>query len=246
MQRCTLILATLAAGVVSLAGGRASAQPGGAAAVDSRPTVAVMYFGNGAIGAAHQELAPLSRGIADLLVTELSRNPGIRVIERDQLQKLMDEQNLSATDRVSRETAVQMGRILGVHHMIFGGFVTDGRGAMRLDARAVNVETSQIEHVETVEGQQENLMSMISALAGKLNRGMKLPEMRHAARDAGAERARSVPFRATLLYSRALQEKDSGNEQRALELLDASLAQFPDYEPAQRERAKLRPAGSRE
>lgn len=230
------IAASLAAALLAGNVGTLAAQ----SADDRRPTVAVMYFNNGAIGASNQELAPLSHGIADLLITELSGNAAIRVVERDKLQKLLEEQNLSSADRVDRETAVRVGRVLGVHHMIFGGFVTDARGNMRIDARAVNVETSRIEHVESVQGKKDDLMTLITDLAVKLNRGMKLPEMPRAVRDARMERSRQVPFQATMLYSRALAAKDSGNELEAIKLLSRSLEQFPDYEPAKRELKKLK------
>lgn len=237
MKRAKGAIAAVAAAVMLAAGATAVLAQDDE---DRRPTVAVMYFGNGAIGAAHQDLAPLSRGIADLLITELSGNAGIRVVERDQLQRLMEEQNLSASDRVSRETAVRMGEILGAHHMIFGGFVTDGRGTIRIDVRAVNVETSRVEHVEFVRGKQDDLMSLIADLAGKLNRGMKLPDMPRGVREARIEQARKVPFQATMLYSRALAAKDSGDDSQAIQLLTRSLEQFPEYEPARRELAKLR------
>src|SRR5471032_2739669 len=55
----------------------------------SKPTVAIMYFNDGAIGKAHEELAPLSKGIADVLITEMADNPGIKVVERDQLQSIL-------------------------------------------------------------------------------------------------------------------------------------------------------------
>jgi TolB-like protein len=232
----------LAVGVLGALGSVSGAIAGLAAQPDSRPTVAVMHFTNGAIGPAHAELEALSAGIADLLIAELATNPRIRVVERDHLKKLMDEQSLSATDRVDTETAVRLGKILGAHHMIFGGFLTDGRGTMRLDARAVNVETSAIEHVETVQGKQENLMGLIADLAAKLNAGMKLPDLPKPVRKANAEKARKVPFQATMLYARALAAKDSGHDEQAVELLQKSLAEFPDYEPAQRELDKLKTA----
>jgi curli biogenesis system outer membrane secretion channel CsgG len=242
------LAATAAGAALMLAGlsGGAPAQAATAAtaASDSRPTVAVMYFTDGAIGASHNDLQPLSAGIADLLITELSGNPGIRVVERDNLKKMMDEQDLSATARVDQETAVKMGKLLGAHHMIFGGFVTDGRGTMRLDARAVNVETSAIEHVETVTGKQDDLMSLIAQLADKLNKGLKLPAMPKAVQEASLQTAKKVPFQATLLYSRALAAKDAGKPDEAVELLQKSLAAFPDYEPAQRELKKLDKPGA--
>lgn len=206
---------------------------------DTRPTVAVMYFTDGAIGKAHDDLAPLSGGISDMMITDLSANTKIRVVERDNLKKLMDEQNLSTGDRVDQETAVKVGKLLGVHHMIFGGFVTDGRGTMRLDARAVNVETSAIEHVETVQGKQDDLMSLIDQLSTKMSTGMNLPDLPKTVREASAAEAKRVPFETAMLYSRALAAKDAGNKDQAVELLQRSLKSFPDYAPAQRELAKI-------
>lgn len=237
---------TGAATALALAGaaGVAAAQAVPAAqATDVRPTVAVMYFNDGAIGAAHTELQPLSGGIADLLITELSANQKIRVVERDNLKKLMDEQDLSTTARVDQSTAVKIGKLLGAQHMIFGGFVTDGRGTMRLDARAVNVETSAIEHVETVQGKQDDLMSLIAQLADKLNKGLKLPDLPRETREASLETAKKVPFQATMLYARALAAKDAGHDDEAVQLLQKSLVAFPEYAPAQRELKKLGKTG---
>lgn len=209
---------------------------------NNKPTVAVMYFSNGAIGAAHNDLEPLSKGIADMLITDLSNNPTIRVVERDQLQKLLEEQKLSASGSVSKETAVKVGKLLGAHHMIFGGFVTDPMGRMRLDARAVNVETSEIEHVESVTDKTDNLMTMIANLAGKLNTGMKLPAIPTSMRAEAAvktQQQKAVPFQAVMLYSRALSEQDKGNKQEAVKLYKASLDKFPNYAAAKAALAKL-------
>lgn len=205
---------------------------------DARPTVAVLYFNNGAL-VRHRDYDPLSKGIADMLITELSANSGIRVVERDQLQKLLEEQNLSRTDRVDKETAVRIGKVLGAHHMIFGGFVIDPKERMRLDARAVNVETSQVEHVETVSDKGDNLLAMISVLAGKLNKGLKLPPMPARARPAGDGQNRLGRLQALTLYSRALEEEDRGNREQAVALYRAALVKFPEYEPAQKRLARL-------
>lgn len=211
---------------------------------DARPTVAVMYFTNGAIGSAHEELEPLRKGIADMLVTELAANPRIRVVERDQLQKLLDEQSLGRTDNIDPETAVRIGRVLGAGHMIFGTYVTDFRNNMRLDVRAVDVETSRIVYTETVTDKTDNFMAMISRIAEKANAGMRLPEMPRQARDASSDRARKLPFQVAMLYSRAIAEQDRGNTAGAVQLYRAVIEKFPDYEPAERALKKLRSSSS--
>lgn len=211
---------------------------------DARPTVAVMYFTNGAIGSAHEELEPLRKGIADMLVTELAANPRIRVVERDQLQKLLDEQSLGRSDNIDPETAVRIGRVLGAGHMLFGTYVTDFRNNMRLDVRAVDVETSRIVYTETVTDKTDNFMAMISRIAEKANAGMKLPEMPRQARDASSDRARKLPFQVAMLYSRAIAEQDRGNTAGAVQLYRAVIEKFPDYEPAERALKKLRSSSS--
>ena len=237
----TTLLVALGTAVAMTATMDAKAQE---AAEDTRPTVAVMYFTNGAIGPAHAELEPLRKGIADMLVTELASNPRIRVVERDPLQKLLDEQNLGRSNHIDPETAVKLGRVLGAGHMIFGTYVTDFRNNMRLDVRAVDVETSRIVYTETVTDKTDNFMSMISRIAEKANNGMKLPEMPRQARDASSDRARKLPFQVAMLYSRAIAEQDRGNREGAVQLYRAVIEKFPEYEPAERALKKLRSTGS--
>ena len=212
----------------------ARAAPVRAQAADDRPTVAVMHFNNGAIGKWHEEYDALRVGIADLLLTELAANEGIRVVERDQIAQVLREQDLNASDRVEKETAVRIGRMLGAHHMIFGGFVIDARGTLRIDVRAVNTETSEIEYVETVQDKSDNFVLAVSRLAERINEGMKLPAVTRSVREARHEQARDVPFKAALLYSRAVADETNGQPERAVERYRALLAEFPDYEPAQK------------
>jgi curli biogenesis system outer membrane secretion channel CsgG len=201
-----------------------------AVAADGRPTVAVMHFNNGAIGKAHEEMEPLRGGIADILTSELSANPAIRVIERDQLDKLTSEQNLSANGAVDRATAVRVGKLLGVHHMIFGSYVSDRKDRVRFDARAVNVETGEIEHVETVSGKLDDFSDLITTLASKLNSGLKLPAMPAQSAAATAK----PPFPVVMLYSRAIAEENGGRRDEAVKLYRAALDKFPEYAPAKK------------
>ncbi|HEX8851699.1 MAG TPA: CsgG/HfaB family protein [Gemmatimonadaceae bacterium] len=201
-------------------------------AADRLPTVAVMHFNNGAIGKDHEELEPLRGGIADILTSELSENPGIRVIERDQLDQLLGEQKLGTSGAVDAATAVRAGKLLGVHHMIFGSFVTDRKGRMRLDARAVNVETGRIERVETVRAKTDDFSDMITELAAKLNKGLKLPPMPE--HTANATPAAKPPFQVVMLYSRAIAEENGGRPEEAKKLYRAALEKFPDYAPAKK------------
>jgi TolB-like protein len=212
-----------------------------APATDQRPSVAVMpNFNNGSV-VNHADYDALGKGIADVLITELAANNAIRVVERDKIQQLIDEQNLGASGRVDKETAAKIGKLLGVHHMIFGGFIIDPRGNMRLDARAVHVETGVVEHVETVTDKADNMLAILSGVADKLNKGMKLPPMPGgAARPAlNPEGSKPGRWRDLIIYARAEDANDKKDRTRALALYKEFLDKSPTtILPAQRKRAE--------
>jgi TolB-like protein len=236
--RPTIALLALAAALSPLA--RAGAQqPTSAQPSDSRPTVAVMYFTNGAL-VNNAEWAPLSKGMAEMMIAGLARNPAIRVVERDRLQQLLEEQNLGSGDRVDKETAIKLGKILGAHHLLMGAFVIDPKQNMRIDVRSVNTETSQIEYVETIQGKADELLDLVDKLGTRVNAGLKLPALASNARPLGLN-APSGPgqLRAMMLVSRALEQQDRGNKQEAITLYKSALALYPDFEQAKVRLASL-------
>jgi TolB-like protein len=222
---------TAAAGV-ALAASSAFAQ--------SKPTVAIMPFNDDAIGKAQEELKPLSKGVCDILITEMADNPGIKVIERDQLQSILAEQKLSTDKAVDAATAVKVGKLLSVHHMLFGGFVTDPSGTMVLTVRSVDVETSVVEYTASVTDKTANLLSIIHKLAMKMNAGLKLPDIPKQVGEVRQAKDEKIPFQSVMLYSRGLEAKDKGDKSGAVTLFKQALASFPGYDAPQKELDKLK------
>lgn len=184
-MRTSAVSAAFAAALLLTIAPSLSAQ-GAAAAPDRRPTLFVVDFRVSALGR-QDDYAPLSQGIADLLVSELSQNPAVRVVDRENLRRILDEQDLSTSNRIDDATAVRVGKILGAHHFIKGSVFIDPKGKLRLDAHTVSTETSAIEHVETVTGAGDDVMDLIAQLSEKLNRGMNLPDLPPAsARPSGS------------------------------------------------------------
>jgi TolB-like protein len=212
---------------------------------DARPTVAVLYFTNGAL-VGNADYAPLSKGMAEMMITELARNPAIRVVERDRLQQILAEQNLGSGDRVDKETAVRLGKVLGAHHLVMGSFVIDPRQAMRIDVRSVNTETSQVEYVETIEGKTDRLLPMIGELGAKVNAGLKLPQLPARAPVIPASSSNGQnQFRAMVLMSRALEQQDRGNPQAAIALYRNAIEAAPGFEHAKTLLASLESGATR-
>lgn len=213
---------------------------------DLRPTVAVLPFVNSAIGATNDELAPLSKGIADLLITHLAQNPGVRVVERENIQRLLAEQDMAANGRVDDATAARLGKLLGAKHMVTGSFVTDRSGTMVITIKSIDSETGRIEWSHMEPGKTDEFLAIIAKVGATANTALKLPELTPSARqtsEAKAEKQKKVPFQAVMLYSRALRAQDAGNKAEAITLFQQTVDKFPQFEDADVALKKLKAEG---
>lgn len=224
-----LTCTTLALAGAAVSGARAGAQ-------ESKPTIVIMAFNNEAAPKDARDYAGLEKAIADFLITEMSANPGLRVVDRGQVQHAMDAQRLAAGARVTRESAAKAATALGAHKIIVGRFMPDARGNFRIDARAVDVASGTVEFTDRVQDRADNIMPLVSQLAGRLSGGLRVPAP--PARDVAGPR---LSMRSAIAYGQALDAADRGERARAAELYGAVLKDYPDYEPARRGLAKLKP-----
>lgn len=198
---------------------------------DSRPGIAVMPFDNsGSYGQDKENFDALQKGIAGMLISELAANPAARVVERDQIQKLLEEQSLGASGRVDPQTAAKVGKLVGARYVITGTFI-DFYGDFRLDARLINVETSEIVKVESDRMQRDHLFDIIRTVAARLMKDANLPPLPKQASDQ--RMSRQIPTEALTFYSRALLYQDRGQKDKAVEMYQRALAVFPEYAEAQ-------------
>jgi curli biogenesis system outer membrane secretion channel CsgG len=120
MQR---FLPTCVAGLTLLAGALVvSAQT--PALSGRKPRVAVMDFDYGtvqsAVSAVFGTNVDVGKGIQTMLVTGLVKDGSFSVIERAVLDKVLNEQNFSNSNRADPNSAAKIGKLLGVDAIIVG------------------------------------------------------------------------------------------------------------------------------
>ena len=220
------MLLTLALTVLAL-------PPGLLAQTDTRPGIAVLPFENGgSYGQDKENFDALQRGLAGMLISELAQNPAARLVDRSATQKLLDEQDLGKDGRVDAATAAKIGKLVGARYMVMGNFV-DLYGRFRIDARLVDVETSEI--LKVVRGdpkleKTDEMFKLIQDVAQKLMAETKLPPL--SAEVSQATKARNIPTEALTYYSRALLYQDRGEKTKAAEYFSKAITAFPDYTEA--------------
>lgn len=215
--------------------------PAPAPAQATGPGVAVLPFENGgSYGRDREDLEALRRGIAGILISELATRPAIRLVDRTETQRLLDEQNLAASGRVDAATAARVGRMVGARYMIAGTFL-DLYGDFRIDARIIDVETGEIVTVVRSDPSlkdRRQLYAMIQSVAERIATEARFPA---AGADAATPPDRNIPTEAVTFYSRALLYEDRGDRTKATEYYQRALQIFPAFTEASEGLRKVRP-----
>jgi len=150
---------------------------------DRRPVVAVLDYINASMRT-DGDYKVLAKGISTVLAGRLGETESIRIVTREKLQEVMAEQNLGTSGRVDPSQAVQVGKLLNAHHIIYGTYLVQPNGDTRITASAYSVETSEMEYSTQVRGNADKLQDLIDQLGDKVAHGMKLPAAR--ARQTGS------------------------------------------------------------
>lgn len=205
-------------------------------------TVAVLYFQN----QGNPELEPLKVGLAQMLITDLTGAPGVQVVERAQLQAILDELELGHSGAVDPDSAAQVGKLLGAEWMLMGSYF-EMAGTLRVDARLVNVETGAIQHAAGQNGAAMEFMSIEKALAAEFR--AELVKHGRATRDQTSEGtaveavvtttppALAEPdpeaLQAAVAFSEGLIFLDGKDAPRAREAFQKAVEADPNLKPAQ-------------
>jgi len=195
----------------------------------SRPGVAIWPFSNGgSFGSDPWDYEALGIGLQQMLITELSLNSGLRLVDRSRIREIIEELDLGQSGYVDPSTSAQVGRLVQARYMIVGGFV-DANGTMRLDARVDNVETGEIltETAAKVEGDREHLLDMVVELGVKIVDAADLPPLPQQVVEE--RQSLDYPPEAIHLYSRALRREERGDREGMVDLLKQLTADFPQH-----------------
>jgi curli biogenesis system outer membrane secretion channel CsgG len=166
----------------------------------AKPRVAILEFKN---KASHYTWSwyEAGRQAQDMLVTELVKSGKYRVIEREQLQAIMQEKHLSLSGDIDPKTAIQFGKMLGVEYLIAGAVtelgVTDRNASVpggflrglpsvsvrsqkmeaALDARAFSTSTGEIVWADAAKDETSDSSVYVAGAGGGANDRNKVDKL---------------------------------------------------------------------
>lgn len=112
--------------------------------------------------------ARLGTAASDILITELGKADRFILVEREKLDKILEEQELKHSGHIDPAQVAKAGKLLGINAIVTGsisafGVHTEGSNCLlygykkqvaeaTIDVRVVDVETGEIIHAETGSG----------------------------------------------------------------------------------------------
>jgi curli biogenesis system outer membrane secretion channel CsgG len=191
------------------------------------PTVAVVYFDYTGKTA---ELEVLRKGLAQMLISDLSGTDAIRVVERDRLEDILGELKLQSSAKIDPQSAVKMGKLLGARYLVLGGYF-DLQDVLRVDARIIEVETGKVVKSIGSNGKQGDFLTVEQKIAGDLGQwfGSNLPKAEAPAKKKPPRPPAALKTKTAIKYAEALSVLDSGDKVKAKATLSAVLKEQPDF-----------------
>jgi len=248
LARPPLILAAILAVAVGCASSTSSppsgsaaapAPPSGTAKRDAgqsmrRQTVAVLPFSNDGVRG-HERLDFLREWLPDTIGAALGTSGELRVIERRELLRLLQEQKLGSSELASKEGRLELGKIAGAQTIVFGGFAAIG-DVLSVNARIVDVESGMVLKSTSAHGDVSTARELGQQLARDLAKDLGITVARTAAA-AGVADERSLA-EAELFY-KGMQQEREGKTDQAIDSYQKALQIDPNDGEARRHLMKL-------
>jgi TolB-like protein len=194
------------------------------------PTVAVLAFRDlsGSPG-------NVGEAIRETVTADLKALGGVRVVERGELDRVLNEQHLTQTGEVDPATAARLGKLLGAT-LIATGAYQRAEPTVRLTARFVSVETGEIVGTAKVDGRATELLRLQDKVTAELLRSAGLLSRAKQVNERSAKRPMIKSWKTLELYGDSVV---ADNDDKKAELLKLAIAEDASFSYAAQDLADL-------
>lgn len=135
--------------------------------IDNFPdkSLAVLYFVNLSDDPKWQ---PLQKGLAEMIITDLSQIEELIIVERLRLNYLMDEIRLNVSGISEDENISRVGKLLGTKNLIKGSYMITPTDEVLLDANIYELSTNLMPRSASYEGNLSELFRLEKELVLKV------------------------------------------------------------------------------
>lgn len=174
---------------------------------------------------------PLSRGLAQIMTSDLALLRRFRMVERLQVGALYDEMALGRTQRADQATVARVGRLLRAGRLVQGLANLPSDGQTLLEATVV-LSDGQVTSPQRATGRLRDLMEMEKQIVIGITENQLGYTLSEAERQLILENG-TRNLVAFLAYSNGLDAEDRGNYVVAAGFYSEAIQADPDFQAAQ-------------
>jgi tetratricopeptide (TPR) repeat protein len=193
--------------------------------ITGKQPLAVMYFDN---QAGSSEIDWLREGLADMLITDLSRSANLIVLSRQQLHLLLERVELKEPKKIRLNEALEVARSAHAELVILGSFSQLG-SQIRIDVQLHKVRDGQLLVAERlVVDQPAQILTQVDLLSIKIASHLGAPTTGEETK-AGLTSVMTNNLEAYRYYSLAVEKAQALHTQEATVLLQKAVALDPQF-----------------
>jgi len=113
----------------------------------------------------------LSEALPDMLTTDLASSKKVRVVSRQDLKEIIEEQKLSLSGFIQESQQIELGQLLGATRLIIGSYSVMG-SQIRIDTKVVNIRSGEVLSSVESTGLKQNVFTLEKLLALKILRSL--------------------------------------------------------------------------
>ncbi|MGA1871976.1 MAG: CsgG/HfaB family protein [bacterium] len=127
-------------------------------------TLVIMYFTN---RGENKDWKWLSKGLADMLITDLFATSRFKIVEREKLQEFLKEVEVTRQGVFDQSTALQVGKVAKAQKVLFGSFEVQEKDIV-IEAHIIDISTGELQRVEWVRGKSDSIIKLVKQLVFKI------------------------------------------------------------------------------
>lgn len=196
--------------------------------------VAITYYRN--LGS--PEFAPLQKGLTALLTDDVSHVKGLKVVDRDRMQALLDELKLGSSGLADKSTVARTGRLLGAGRIAAGSYLdTDHQRDMRVDSLLAATSSGKVLSNQQASGELAQFYEIEKRLARQMlnDLGYDQAKLKSEGVLDAIQKPATTNYKAFQAFSRGLDAKDHQYYYLTRTLCHQALQYDPNFKLAQLE-----------
>src|SRR3990172_9582484 len=133
-----------------------------------RPAVAVMYFES---LSGDEEIRWLSRGLPNMLVTDLAQTPGLDVVSSQRIHEILKQIGQENLESIDKGVVTEVARRAGAGAVVVGSIFKSGE-EVRIDVQVEDVGTGRVLSAESVRG--NDVFPLVDELTARIRSSLNV------------------------------------------------------------------------